>query len=323
MSEDKILELEIPEELAGKRLDQAIATMLPMYSRARIQQWIRDADIKVDGKVLKPREKVHGGENVVVNVVIPEEVHDEPENIQLDIIHEDDAIIVINKPVGLVVHPAVGNAAGTLLNALLFHHPAIQEVPRAGIVHRLDKDTSGLMVIAKTIEAQNCLIKQLEKHDVEREYDAIVCGPLISGGTVDEPIGRHPTDRKKMAININKGKHAVTHYRLAERFRQHTHLKCRLETGRTHQIRVHMKHIRHPIVGDMVYGNRLSLPPKASDEFKEVLRKFRRQALHASRLMLSHPTTGKDIEWKVDLPDDMKKLLVLMRKDAKKYPDYV
>lgn len=319
MNVDKTLELVIPEEFAGKRLDQAVAALVPEFSRARLQQWIRDGQVTVDNQVLKPRDKVKGGESVRINVVITEEVDDKPENINLDIIHEDESLLVINKPVGLVVHPAVGNASGTLLNALLHHYAPIKDIPRAGIVHRLDKDTSGLMVVAKTLQAQNSLVKQLEAHDVEREYDAIVCGAMISGGTVDQPIGRHPVDRKKMAININKGKHAVTHYRIAEKFREHTHLKCRLETGRTHQIRVHMKHIRHSLVGDQVYGNRLSIPAKAGEALSGALRRFKRQALHASRLMLQHPNTQDTMQWSVALPQDMLDLLQLLREDMKNH----
>jgi len=216
---------------------------------------------------------------------------------------------------GLVVHPAVGNPNGTLLNALLHHFPAIKDIPRAGIVHRLDKDTSGLLVVAKTLPAQTSIVKMLQKHDVEREYDAIVTGAMISGGTVDEPVGRHPVDRKRMAINITKGKNALTHYRIAERFQHHTHLKIQLETGRTHQIRVHMKHIRHSILGDQVYGKRLSIPPQASQTLIDTLRRFKRQALHASRLKLRHPLNGEEIEWAIPLPQDMTTLLELLRNE--------
>lgn len=316
MKNDNKLVLELPQEMAGRRLDQALAELVPQFSRSRLQQWIRSGNVLVNGEVLKPREKIQGGEQVEVDVVIEQEVMAKPEIIDLNIVYEDDTLVVINKPIGFVMHPATGNPNGTMLNALLHYFPKINQVPRAGIVHRLDKDTSGLLVVAKTLEAQNSLVKQLQKHDVEREYDAIVTGAMISGGTVDAPVGRHPVDRKKMAININKGKEAVTHYRVAERFRHHTHVKLNLETGRTHQIRVHMKHIRHPIAGDQTYGNRLQLPPKSTPALIEELRRFKRQALHASRLKLTHPATGEEIEWAVPLPDDIKSLLLVLRQDS-------
>lgn len=317
MSENDFLSFKIPEQMAGKRLDQAMAELVPRYSRSRLQQWIREGNVRVDGEVLRPRDKIQGGESVELRVVLEQEVSAEPEDIALDIVYEDDELVVINKPKGLVVHPATGNPNGTLLNALLHHCPALNEIPRAGIVHRLDKDTSGLLVVAKTLPAQTAIVKMLQKHDVVREYDAVVTGAMISGGIVDEPVGRHPVDRKRMAINITKGKNAVTHYRIAERFEHYTHLKLQLETGRTHQIRVHMKHIRHPIVGDQVYGNRLQIPPKASQTLIDALRRFKRQALHASRLKLKHPSSGEEMEWSAPLPQDIAELLEILRKEDK------
>ncbi len=310
----------IPEEMAGQRLDQVVAKLVPRYSRSRLQQWIRAGNVRVNGKILKTKEKIRGGERVEICVVSEQEVIATPEMIDLDIVYEDDTLLVINKPKGFVVHPAVGNPNGTLLNALLHHFPKINEVPRAGIVHRLDKDTTGLLVVAKTVTAQTSLVKQLQKHDVEREYDAIINGNMISGGRVDAPVGRHPVDRKRMAVNVNTGKDATTHYRIAERFRKHTHIKLKLETGRTHQIRVHMQHIRYPVVGDQVYGIRLAIPTKANQALIDALRHFKRQALHASRLKLSHPDTGEEVEWSVPLPEDITNLLNLLREDKQRSP---
>lgn len=321
MSEEERISINIPEELAGQRIDQVVAELVPRYSRSRLQQWIRAGNVRVNGEILKPKDKIRGGEHIEISIVFEQEVLAAPEMIDLDIVYEDDTLVVINKPKGFVVHPAVGNPNGTLLNALLHHFPKINEVPRAGIVHRLDKDTTGLLVVAKTLTAQTSLVKQLQKHDVEREYDAIINGNLISGGSVDAPVGRHPVDRKRMAVNVTKGKEAITHYRIAERFRKHTHIKLKLETGRTHQIRVHMQHIRRPILGDQVYGIRLALPPKASQALIDELRRFKRQALHASRLKLTHPGTGKEVEWSVSLPQDIKNLLKLLRDDSKETSD--
>ncbi len=320
MNEEERILCHIPEEMAGQRLDQVVAELVPRYSRSRLQQWIRAGNVRVNGQILKAKEKIRGGERVEIWVIAEQEVIATPEMIDLDIVYEDDTLVVINKPKGFVVHPAVGNPNGTLLNALLHHFPKINKVPRAGIVHRLDKDTTGLLVVAKTVIAQTSLVKQLQKHDVEREYDAIINGNMISGGTVDAPVGRHPVDRKRMAVNINRGKDAITHYRIAERFRKHTHIKLRLETGRTHQIRVHMQHIRHSIVGDQVYGIRLAIPAKANQALTEELRHFKRQALHASRLKLSHPETGEEVEWSVPLPKDITKLLNLLREDNQRFP---
>ncbi len=314
--ESRVLQARVPESLAGRRLDQALAELFSDFSRSRLKQWITEGAVLVDGKVLRPRDKLYGGEELVLRVKLEAETAFEPEPIPLDIVYEDDTILVINKPAGLVVHPAAGNWQGTLLNALLHHAPQLAAVPRAGIVHRLDKETTGLLVVAKTLEAQTALVGQLQARSFTREYDAVVNGVLTGGGTVDAPMGRHPVDRKRMAVVRSGGKPAVTHYRLEERFRAHTHLKIRLETGRTHQIRVHMAHLKYPLVGDPVYGGRLRLPPASSDALQETLRRFHRQALHASRLGLHHPQTGEYMEWLAPMPEDMQRLIAVLREDA-------
>lgn len=313
-SETRVLEAQVPEALAGRRLDQVLAELFADFSRSRLQQWVKEGHVSVDGKILRPRDKIYGGEKIVLTVELVQETPFEPEPIPLNIVYEDDALLVINKPAGLVVHPAAGNWRGTLLNALLHHAPALAKVPRAGIVHRLDKDTTGLLVVAKTLEAQTALVEELQARNFTREYDAVVNGVLTGGGTIDAPIGRHPVDRKRMAV-VQNGKPAVTHYRVAERFRAHTHIKVQLETGRTHQIRVHMAHQRYPLIGDQVYGGRLRLPPASSDALQQMLRRFPRQALHASRLGLLHPQNGEYLEWQADMPEDMQNLLQVLRED--------
>ncbi|MCG8427321.1 MAG: 23S rRNA pseudouridine(1911/1915/1917) synthase RluD, partial [Chromatiales bacterium] len=269
--------------MAGKRLDQVLPLLFPDFSRSRLQQWIKEGLVTVDGQCHRPRDKVVGGERVTLEVVLEEQVECKPQPLDLAIIHEDDQILVINKPAGLVVHPAAGNPDGTLQNGLLHHEPNLIQLPRAGIVHRLDKETSGLLVVAKTPGAHKSLIEQLQAREIKREYRAVVTGVMTAGGMVDEPIGRHPSQRTKMAV-VRSGKPAVTHYRVIERYRSHTYLKVFLETGRTHQIRVHMAHIHYPMVGDPVYGGRLKMPQGASDALREQLQLFRRQALHARRL---------------------------------------
>ncbi len=309
-------QLTIPLESAGRRLDQVLAELLADYSRSRIKDWIEAGNVKVDGAQLRPKDKVIGGERVEIEATLPVEERVEAEHIELDIVHEDKQVLVINKPPGLVVHPGAGNAAGTLQNALLHLDPNLAQVPRAGIVHRLDKDTSGLMVVARTVEAHTALVRALEAREVEREYEAICLGVMTGGGVVDAPIGRHPVDRIKMAIRED-GREAVTHYRVIARFRGHTHIRLKLETGRTHQIRVHMAHIQYPLVGDRVYGGRLLLPKGASEELIEALRGFKRQALHAARLAFEHPKSGKSIECTAPLPKDMRHLLEVLAADAK------
>jgi 23S rRNA pseudouridine1911/1915/1917 synthase len=299
----------------GRRLDQVLAALFPEYSRSRLQHWLRDGHVRVDGATPRAKDKVKGGEQVELNAPIEAQVADQPQALPLDIVYEDEHIIVINKPPGLVVHPAAGNRAGTLLNALLHHAPELANVPRAGIVHRLDKDTSGLLVVARTLQAQTHLITQLQARSVSREYDAIVRGVMVAGGTVEAAMGRHPVERKRMAVRAD-GREAITHFRVVEKFRAHTHVRVQLETGRTHQIRVHMAHIRYPIVGDRTYGGRVRVPRHALPELIDALRAFPRQALHAARLALDHPATGQRMQWRAALPDDMKDLLALLREDA-------
>ncbi len=307
--------LMIPPEHAGQRLDQALAELLADYSRTRIKDWIDDGRVLVDGARLRPKDKVLGGERIEIDAILPAAVDVAAEAIELNLVHQDRHVLVIDKPAGLVVHPGAGNLAGTLQNALLHFDEGLAQVPRAGIVHRLDKDTSGLMVVARTIDAHTALVRAIEAREVEREYEAICLGVMTGGGTVDAPIGRHPVDRVRMAVRED-GREAVTHYRVLQRFRGHTHVRCKLETGRTHQIRVHLAHIQYPLVGDRVYGGRLLLPKGASPELIEALRAFRRQALHAARLAFEHPKTGKTIECTAAVPEDMQQLLRVLAADA-------
>lgn len=305
----------IPDTQAGQRLDQVLAELLPEYSRTRIKDWIDTGQVLVDGGRLRPKDKVIGGERVEVSATLPQAVEVAPESIALDIVHQDRYVLVINKPVGLVVHPGAGNAAGTMQNALLHLDPKLALLPRGGIVHRLDKDTSGLLVIARTLEAHTALVRALEVHEVEREYEAVCVGVMTAGGTVDAPIGRHPVDRLRQAIRAD-GRESVTHYRVIHRYRGHTHVRLQLETGRTHQIRVHMAHIKYPLVGDRTYGGRLLLPKGATPELIEALRGFGRQALHAARLAFEHPVSGKPIECTAPLPQDIRELLDALARDA-------
>ncbi len=315
MSEKIELEAIVPGEHTGKRLDQVVALLFSDFSRSRLQAWIKEGAITVDGKQVKPREKLYGGENIVIQATIEAMEGHEGEDIPLDIVYEDDDILVVNKPAGLVVHPAAGHRSGTLMNALLHHHPDIAVVPRAGIVHRLDMDTTGLMVVAKTIQAQTELVSQLQERTMGREYEAVVQGVMTGGGCVEEPMGRHARNRQKMAV-VTMGKEAVTHYRVLHKFRAHTHVRLKLETGRTHQIRVHMAHINYPLVGDQLYGGRFRMPKGASEETQEMLRGFKRQALHAKKLELWHPVTGELMSWEVDLPNDFKALLDVLNTDS-------
>lgn len=310
------LAAQIPEDLDGKRLDQVLARLFPDYSRSRLQHWIHQGLVSVDGQQLRSKDKVNTGQQVIVQV--QPEIQDDwqAEDIPLQIVYEDKSLIVINKPAGLVVHPAVGNRSGTLLNALLHHAPELAQVPRAGIVHRLDKDTSGLLVIARNLKAQKSLVEQLLARTVSREYLAVVHGMMTSGGTVEAPMGRHPSQRTRMAV-VTQGKPAVSHYRVVERFRVHTLIRVKLDTGRTHQIRVHMAHIEYPLVGDPEYGGRSKIPRGASAELLDMLRQFKRQALHAERLALSHPRSGKEVAWEHAMPDDMQQLVQVLRADVK------
>ncbi|MEH6469628.1 MAG: 23S rRNA pseudouridine(1911/1915/1917) synthase RluD [Halopseudomonas sp.] len=310
------LQATVPDHLGGLRLDQAVAQIFPEHSRSRLKGWIKSGELTVNGGQLRPRDKLLGGEQVEVQAAIQQEERWQPEAIDLDVIYEDDHILLLNKPAGLVVHPAAGHHDGTLLNALLHHCPDISGVPRAGIVHRLDKDTTGLMVVAKTLEAQTDLVAQLQERAMGREYEAVTCGVMTGGGCVDEPLGRHSKQRQKMAVSPMMGKEAITHYRLLNKFRGHTHIRLKLETGRTHQIRVHMAHIRYPLVGDPQYGGRMRQPKGISFELQEQLRGFKRQALHAKRLELYHPATEELMSWEVPLPEDMLALLEELAIDA-------
>ena len=318
MTEPEVFSQTIPTELAGQRLDQALTAMFPDYSRARLQRWIKDGCVTVDGVHMKPRDQVHGGQRVQLSVVLEEETRWRPQALPLDIVYEDASVIVINKPAGLVVHPGAGNVDGTLSNALLHHAPELELVPRAGVVHRIDKDTSGLLVIARTLKAQKSLVEQLQARAFEREYEALTQGVMTAGGTVDAPIGRHPVHRLRQAV-VPNGKEAITHYRVLEKFRAHTYIKVKLETGRTHQIRVHMAYIHYPLVGDPLYGGRLRIPAGATSELEEVIRAFKRQALHAARLGFVHPESGKVVEWQVPLPDDMAQLIGACRRDVEHF----
>jgi 23S rRNA pseudouridine1911/1915/1917 synthase len=305
----QISELQVvPESLAGQRVDQIASQLFDEYSRSRIQGWIKSGELTVDGKTLKAKEKLWGGEQLAIEAQLEDVNQWVAEDIPLNIVYEDDDILVINKPAGLVVHPAAGHYDGTLLNALLHHYPGIEVVPRCGIVHRLDMDTTGLMVVAKTIEAQNDLVDQLQSREMGREYEAVVQGVMTGGGVIEEPIGRHPVHRKRQAV-VPSGKPAVTHYRVLQRFKHHTHVRMKLETGRTHQIRVHMSHLGYPLIGDALYAGRMKVPKGASQALLDALRGFGRQALHAKRLELFHPRTGDELEWEIDLPDDMTSLL--------------
>lgn len=315
------LSAEVQPEQMGQRLDQTLAELFPEYSRSRLKTWIEADLVKLNDRITNIlREKVFGGERIEIIVEVEDETRFEAENIPLNIVYEDDDIIVINKPKDLVVHPGAGNPNGTVLNALLYHYPPISEVPRAGIVHRLDKDTTGLMVVAKTIPAQTKLVRDLQKRKITREYEAVASGIMTKGGTVDQPMARHATKRTLMAVHP-MGKPAVTHYRIMENYRNYTRLRLRLETGRTHQIRVHMAHIAHPLLGDQTYGGRPRPPKNASEDFMEVLRNFKRQALHAVMLRLAHPITGEIMEWYAPLPDDFVELLNALKADYLKHQD--
>lgn len=306
----------VPRSAAGRRLDQTLAVMFPDYSRSRLSGWIKAGAVSVDEAPATPRQLLRGGEQVHILAELAAEVDMAPEDIALDVVHEDAHVLVLNKPAGLVVHPGAGNPGGTLLNALLHREPALAELPRGGIVHRLDKDTSGLMVVARTLPAHTALVDMLTRHDVERQYEAVVLGTLVAGGTVDAAIGRYLGDRLRQSVRDEEdGRRAVTHYRLAERFRAHSRLRCQLETGRTHQIRVHMAHIGHPLVGDSLYGGGLKLPKGAIEQLVTALRGFRRQALHAQRLAFVHPVSGEPMQFSAPVPADMQQLLDALRED--------
>jgi 23S rRNA pseudouridine1911/1915/1917 synthase len=309
------LSARVPQTDAGRRFDQVLADLFPEFSRSRLQQWVKAGEVLLDGRAVAARYKVIGGETVQIGAELRADNEVGAEDIPLDIRFEDEHLLILNKPAGLVVHPAAGNPQGTLQNALLHYDASLASLPRAGIVHRLDKDTSGLMVVARTLAAHKSLVEQLQARSVHREYLALVQGEVTAGGSIDAPIGRHPRDRLRMAV-VTSGKPAVTHYRVVERFPAHTLLSVRLETGRTHQIRVHMAYIHHPLVGDPLYGGRPRLPRAASERLRAALTGFRRQALHARRLELRHPSSGQLLGWEADIPSDFARLLTLLREES-------
>ncbi len=306
----------VPDRAAGRRFDAVLAELFPEFSRSRLAEWIKSGDALLNGQTARPRDPMRGGETVQLRVVLEIQTHSLPEDIALDVLYEDAEVFVLNKPAGLVVHPGAGNPAGTLVNALLHRDSSLATLPRAGIVHRLDKDTSGVMVVARSLQAHAALVAQLSAREVHRQYLAVVSGALVSGGTANAPIDRHPRDRLRMAVRED-GREAVTHFRLRERFRAHTLLECRLETGRTHQIRVHMAHLKHPIIGDPLYGGSLKLPKGASDALIAALRGFKRQALHAETLEFVHPISGEPVRCSAPMPEDMQAFVRALREDLR------
>jgi 23S rRNA pseudouridine1911/1915/1917 synthase len=314
----------IPDEASGRRLDQVLAELLPDFSRSRLKQWILEGHVRLDGEIPEPRTRVAGGQLIVIQVGSLATGNGFPapgaEDIRLEVVHEDADVLVINKPAGLVVHPGAGNATGTLENGLLAHDTGLAGLPRSGILHRLDKDTSGLLIVAKTLAAHTHLVRALEAREITREYRALCVGAMTAGGSVDADIGRHKTQRTKMSVTDFGGRRAVTHYRVLARFPHHTFVAVRLETGRTHQIRVHLAHVRHPIVGDPAYGGRLIIPAGVSEQFAMALRGFRRQALHAFRIRFQHPLTGEPLDLRAPLPDDFRGLLAALAGDAAAVP---
>lgn len=305
------LQVQLDESYLGLRIDQVAAMVWPDFSREKLKQWVKDGQLRVDGNIVKPKYRCEGTEQLTLDAELAIQTDCQPEAIALNIVYEDDDILVINKPVGLVVHPGAGNSSGTLVNALLHHHPKSKELARAGLVHRIDKDTSGLLVVAKTLEAQFHLSKQLAQKSVYRIYDAVVYGQIIAGSTIDQPIKRHPIDRIKMAVQAG-GKEAVTHFNVKQRFKNFTRVQAQLETGRTHQIRVHFSHIGHALVGDPVYAGRVRLPAGAAPELVETLQQFKRQALHAAKLGLIHPRTGEQLMFDAPWPEDFSQLVATL-----------
>lgn len=314
-SSEELLSEQVPGHLAGKRLDQALAQMFPQYSRSRLKSWVLKGQVTVDGEVIRPKDAVASGSTIIVRPVTEVAVKSEPEPMDLQVAFEDDDLVVIVKPVGLVVHPGAGNHRGTLLNGLLAYAPQLEAIPRAGIVHRLDKDTSGLLLVARTLEAHTALVRQLADREISRHYLAVCNGVLTGGGKIDLPIGRHPVDRLRQHVT-ESGKPAVTHYRVLERFAAHTYISVTLETGRTHQIRVHFAHRRHPLLGDQTYGGRLALPAGASEDVIGLLRRFKRQALHAEKLTFAHPISGNPISIQADPPQDFQEMLQVLKRNS-------
>ena len=321
MQKKVALDSVVEADMTDLRFDQALAQLFPDYSRARLSAWIKSGEARLNGESKRPRDRVVSGDKVSIDAILQDAVPvSVAEAIDLDIIYEDDFILVVNKPLNLVVHPGAGNTSGTLMNALLHHCPSLSALPRAGIVHRLDKNTTGLMVVAKTLTAHHSLIEAMQQRHINREYETIVHGVMTAGGRIDEPIGRHPVDRKRMAV-VASGKPAVTHNRVLERFRLHTWVRVKLETGRTHQIRVHLAHRRYPIVGDPVYGGRMRQPANASESLLTLLQGFKHQALHAIQLALPHPESGETLQWQAPLPVDMQNLLNALRQDKQAHQE--
>jgi 23S rRNA pseudouridine1911/1915/1917 synthase len=311
MNEQRNLTAMIPVDAAGRRLDKVLTSLFPPYSRSQLQNWLREGRMTMEGSIPSQRQIVRGGERL--RLLVPKEAPQEwqPQSLPLQVVYEDSEIVVIDKPAGLVVHPGAGNPDTTLANAVLHHYPENRMLPRAGVVHRLDKGTTGLLVVARTESARQKLITDLEARTIQRYYLALVHGRPVAGGTVDEPIGRHPKDRRRMAVS-NKGKPAVTHFRIEQRYDFHTLLRVRLETGRTHQIRVHLAHAGLPLVGDLLYGGRPRMPPRASTQLTALLRSFDRQALHATKLSITHPDSGTRLTWESALPQDFQQLLEVL-----------
>ncbi|MDJ0881701.1 MAG: 23S rRNA pseudouridine(1911/1915/1917) synthase RluD [Gammaproteobacteria bacterium] len=306
----------IDEEGHGLRLDQALSIYFPDFSRSKIQDWIKQGFILLNQSAARSKDKVYKGDQVKLDVPETPQTFDRPEKVAFDRVYQDEHLIIINKPAGLVVHPAAGHASGTLVNGLLYQDPALEQLPRAGIVHRLDKDTTGVMVVARSLQAHTALVDALQKRSIKREYVAVVKGLITAGRSIDAPIARHPIDRKRMAVKAG-GREAVTHFTVREKYRAHCLIDVQLETGRTHQIRVHMAHIHHPLLGDPVYGGRLTLPAGISAQLEQVIRHFKRQALHAWRLSFIHPITGKDLSFTAEIPSDLRSLITALQQDAK------
>ena len=312
MTFKKTREITVPLDLEGERLDVVAATLFPEFSRNRLQYWIKQGALRFEGEVMRSRDKVCSGGLIVLEEQLDEKIDWIAQEIDIDIIMEDDSIIVVNKPAGMVVHPAAGHKDGTLVNALLNHFPQLSKIPRAGIVHRLDQDTTGLLVVAKTLVAHNSLVSQIQERAMERQYCAVCVGVMTGGGTVNQPIGRHPRYRKKMAVAPERGKTAITHYRIARRFKHFSQINVQLETGRTHQIRVHMDHIRHPLVGDVIYGGKNKFIAGTSKKLIKEVNLFNRQALHAQTLSFRHPDTAQIVSFEAPIPSDLSNLLALL-----------
>ena len=314
-SNEELLSEQVPGHLAGKRLDQALAQMFPQYSRSKLKSWVLKGQVTVDGEVIRPKDAVASGSTIIVTPIAEVVIKSVPEPMDLEVAFEDADLMVIVKPAGLVVHPGAGNHRGTLMNGLLAYAPQLDAIPRAGIVHRLDKDTSGLLLVAKTLESHTALVRQLGEREISRHYSAVCNGVLTGGGKIDLPIGRHPVDRLRKHVT-ESGKPAVTHYRVLERFAAHTYISGQLETGRTHQIRVHFAHKRHPLLGDQTYGGRLALPAGADEEVIDLLRRFKRQALHAEKLSFAHPISGNPISVQADPPQDFQEMLQVLKRNS-------